>query len=58
MAAMKPWMSWTLFFFATALIAFFSGEQWNTRIIVFVILAVPIAIWAVQQLMKAQASSR
>lgn len=57
-AAMKPWMSWTLFFFATALIAFFSGEQWNTRIIVFLILAVPIVIWAVRQIMKAQASSR
>ncbi|WP_231466483.1 hypothetical protein [Novosphingobium sp. CECT 9465] len=55
---MKPWMSWTLFFFAAALIAFFSGEQWNTRLIVFLILTIPIVIWAVRQIKKAQTPSR
>ena len=58
MAPMKPWMSWTLFFFAAALIAFFSGEQWNTRFIVFLILTIPIVIWAVRQIKKVQTPSR
>lgn len=58
MDPMKPWMSWTLFFFAAALIAFFSGEQWNTRFIVFLILTIPIVIWAVRQIKKAQTPSR
>lgn len=58
MDPIKPWMSWTLFIFAAALIAFFSGERWNTRTIVLLILTVPIAIWAVRQIKKAQTPSR
>jgi len=55
---MKPWKSWTLFFLAAAVIALFSAEQWNARIAVFLFLTIPIAIWAVRQIKKAQTPPR
>jgi len=40
--------SWTLFIAATALMTYFVANTWSARVIVFIVMAVPISLWALK----------
>lgn len=42
---MKQWHARTFFYVGTAIIAYFYGHDWGTRIVMWIILAVPIDLW-------------
>jgi uncharacterized membrane protein YjjP (DUF1212 family) len=48
----KPWMTWVFFAVFCAVLAFLLTPNWPARVVTFVILSVPIALWARHQIRK------
>ena len=42
--------SWALFFIASAAVAFLVGNGWLQRVLIFMVVSVPITIWAARRI--------
>ncbi len=46
---MKPWISWVLFFVVSAVLFYVLAKGWPSRVFLFLLMSIPVMIWAVRK---------